>query len=501
MYTENFNSFTGTGFAPDPSIGQLDSNIWSITGLSDGDLDFGETATSDDFARGSSTGGVGTGGVYAFEVETGNSILGIQPTGSDSTPGELVLKIANNSDSKITDVNLNYAIYFLNNQARSNSLNLAYSEDGATYKEINALDFATPEASDSLGWQSEERATSISGLNLAPDESLYLKWTGDDVSGSGSRDEYGIDDVVVEDATNFTPTVANFMGDRNTIQGNLFSFTIPEDTFNDADGDELTYTATLADGSNLPGWLSFATDTATFSGTPTSNDIGNITIEVTASDGNGKVSDEFNLLVADIVASDGEEAQGTSGNNGIVGSVGQDTIRGADGDDAVNGGAGDDQLYGDEGNDFLSGSSGDDDLEGGSGNDELDGGDGKDKLYGNVGNDSFSGGANNDFLFGGAGDDLLDGGLGNDNLRGGNGADRFVLRLGDGQDTVQDFSDGIDLFAMAGGLSFGDLSITLVATHPIFGNITQIVSGSETLALVIGVSPNNLTEAEDFTTL
>lgn len=203
----------------------------------------------------------------------------------------------------------------------------------------------------------------------------------------------------------------------------------------------------------------------------------------------------------EIVADDPQDIAGSSGNDTLTGGTGQDTIRGAGGDDTINGDEDSDQLYGDSGNDIINGSSGNDDLEGGSGNDTIDGGEGKDKLYGNAGNNSLSGGASNDFLFGGEGDDLLDGGLGNDNLNGGAGADSFVLRSGDGQDTIQDFSDGTDLFATADGLSFSNLSISLLGTHPTLGDITQIDSGSETLALVIGVSPDDLTETEDFTTL
>ena len=196
-FLEDFNTFTGSGFAPEPNDGQLDSDAWSITGLSDGELNFGASATSGDFARGTSTGGVTTGGIYAFEVESGNSILGVQPTGSDFTPGEFILKLQNDGDTTVTEVDVDYIIYFLNNATRANSLNFSYSEDGDLFTSVNDLDFTTPEAADTLDWQSEDKSTTISGLDIAPDEFLFLKWTGDDVSGGGSRDEYGIDDIQV----------------------------------------------------------------------------------------------------------------------------------------------------------------------------------------------------------------------------------------------------------------------------------------------------------------
>ena len=37
--------------------------------------------------RGSSTGGVSTGGTYAFDIGGGNVALGVQPGGSDFSPG------------------------------------------------------------------------------------------------------------------------------------------------------------------------------------------------------------------------------------------------------------------------------------------------------------------------------------------------------------------------------------------------------------------------------
>ena len=50
---------------------------------------------------------------------------------------------------------------------------------------------------------------------------------------------------------------------------------LPPDSFSDVDvGDTLTLSATLADGSPLPAWLSFDPATQTFSGTPLNDDVG-----------------------------------------------------------------------------------------------------------------------------------------------------------------------------------------------------------------------------------
>ncbi len=66
-------------------------------------------------------------------------------------------------------------------------------------------------------------------------------------------------------------------------QGN--SFTFASGTFTDVDGDELTYTATLASGAALPSWLTFDPDTRTFLGVPPS--AGPWSVMVTADDGHG----------------------------------------------------------------------------------------------------------------------------------------------------------------------------------------------------------------------
>lgn len=195
---EDFNSFDGSGFAPSPSAGQLDSDAWRVTGLSDGDGTFEGTHATGDFARGQHDGGAGTGGVYAFQVETDNYILGVQPTTDDFTPGTITLKVQNTTGNTLNAVYVEYEIWVYNDQNRANSLNFAYSTDDSTYYAVSALDFTTPETADSSpAWTSTSRSTTISGLNLAPGADFYLQWQGDDVSGSGARDEYGIDDVEV----------------------------------------------------------------------------------------------------------------------------------------------------------------------------------------------------------------------------------------------------------------------------------------------------------------
>ncbi|VEP11329.1 hypothetical protein H1P_100033 [Hyella patelloides LEGE 07179] len=97
---------------------------------------------------------------------------------------------------------------------------------------------------------------------------------------------------------NHNPTVTNPIDNQTINQDEELSLTLADNTFSDEDRDELTLTATLANGNPLPDWLEFDAHTATFSGTPTAENVGAITIEVTADDGNGGIAREtFELSI------------------------------------------------------------------------------------------------------------------------------------------------------------------------------------------------------------
>ncbi len=87
------------------------------------------------------------------------------------------------------------------------------------------------------------------------------------------------------------PVLAAQTATQNATAGTAFSFVLPAGTFTDVDsGDTLTYTATSADGTALPTWLSFNASTRTFSGTPTTS--GTSDIKVTATDIAGLATSE-----------------------------------------------------------------------------------------------------------------------------------------------------------------------------------------------------------------
>nr|WP_246723443.1 DUF4082 domain-containing protein [Rhizobium brockwellii] len=97
---------------------------------------------------------------------------------------------------------------------------------------------------------------------------------------------------------NDAPVLAVQTAGQNATVGSAFSFVLPTTTFTDVDsGETLAYTATAADGTALPTWLSFNATTRTFSGTPTTS--GTYGVKVTATDLGGLAANEsFNIAVS-----------------------------------------------------------------------------------------------------------------------------------------------------------------------------------------------------------
>ena len=122
-----------------------------------------------------------------------------------------------------------------------------------------------------------------------------------DVIANDGRNGTGTEtfDIVIAN-TNDVPTVANAIPNQNATEDAAFNFQFASNTFNDIDvTDTLTYSAQLAGGGALPSWLTFDSVTRTFSGTPINANVGTVSIDVIADDGNGgTVTDTFNIVIA-----------------------------------------------------------------------------------------------------------------------------------------------------------------------------------------------------------
>ena len=315
--------------------------------------------------------------------------------------------------------------------------------------------------------------------------SLDLRVTATDNGNLTVSDVFTLTVTNVNDA----PTIAAPLANQTILEDASFSLVVPANTFADQDviqGDQLTYGASLANGSALPSWLSFNATTRTFTGTPLNSDVGTLNLAVTATDLGGlSATNTFAFTVANVndaptVVAPLADQQATQGTVfSLV--VPATTFADVDAGDTLtysaalsNGaslptwlsfnsvtrtfsgtpqagdvGAIDVRVMAtDQGNlnvaDVFaltiapsSGTAGNDTLIGTSGNDVLDGLAGDDVLRGLAGNDT---------LIGGAGNDLLDGGLGTDSMTGGTGNDTYVVdaasdvvteSLNSGTDTVQ----------------------------------------------------------------
>ena len=248
---------------------------------------------------------------------------------------------------------------------------LAVDEDVAAILTVPADAFVDPDADDTLTytatladgtalptWLTFDADTrTFTGTPTNGDVgALDIRVTVTDREGASVSDAFTLTVNNVNDA----PVLANALADRSTTEGQAFSFTLDPATFADDDaihGDTLSFSATLADGSALPGWLSFDSSSQTFSGTSpddstvtgtdgddvmVSDDVDTVhTLRVTATDTGGlSVSDDFALTVHD--ASPDDVYDGRGGNDMLDTGLGNDTLTGGTGHDTLLGGVGND---------------------------------------------------------------------------------------------------------------------------------------------------------------
>lgn len=182
--------------------GALDHNTWAFTTGTRTAVaaDFGSTVGT---GGGTSSGGVSTNGIYAFSVDTGVTAWGFQATGGFGSPGNLTLRVQNNTGSVLNTLSVAYTAWHFNDAPRSGVLRPYYSftNDGTAGSYLQSdgsnSDLTSPEAADvTPEWVSGTAAFNISGLNLADGANLYLRWGFND-SGSGSRDEWALSDVSI----------------------------------------------------------------------------------------------------------------------------------------------------------------------------------------------------------------------------------------------------------------------------------------------------------------
>jgi Ca2+-binding RTX toxin-like protein len=414
-------------------------------------------------------------------------------------------------------------------------------EDAAFTIQMPATTFADQDAGDTLtlsaslangtalpSWLNFNAATAT--FSGTPDDaqvgSLDLRVTATDGENLNVSDVFTLTVANMNEA----PTVAVSLANQTAVEDAAFTFAVPGSTFADVDsGDELTYNATLADGTALPTWLSFNSTTRTFSGTPVNSNVGTPALRMTSTDtGNLSASDTFSLTVtnvndaptvanpivdqtahtgaaftftvptnifADVDLGDTLTYNATLADGGTLpawlsfnsttrtfngtpssGDTGLVNIKVT----ATDAGSLRSDLF------DLTVTIQDQVLTGTAGSDVLAGGAGNDQLFGLAGNDTLQGGAGNDLLDGGTGTDTMLGGIGND-IYIVNVAGDVVTELGnEGTDTVQS--------SITSTLGANVENLTLTGTVNLNGTgnaLDNVLTGNSGVNVLIGGAGND----------
>ena len=153
--------------------------------------------------------------------------------------------------------------------------------ESLTYKATQANGTALP------SWLRFNAATqTFTGTPPVGSANLSIKVTATDTSGLSASEIFTADLVAPA-----APTIGNHTANQIWIAGQTVNFTLASNTFTDPQGESLTYGAKLANGSQLPSWLTFNATTRTFTGTVPKKASG-FSIKVTAVDAGGASASE-----------------------------------------------------------------------------------------------------------------------------------------------------------------------------------------------------------------
>ncbi|WP_090122732.1 putative Ig domain-containing protein [Kosakonia arachidis] len=290
----SFNFTVPTGTFTDPDVGEI---LTLSATLADGSalpswLSFNPATRT--FSGTPANGDVGNLSVRVTATDTSNASV-------STTFG---LSITNINDAPVLSGTLN-----AQTATQNSSFSFTVPENVFTDPDVSdtlTLSATLADGSALPGWLSFNPVTrTFSGTPANGDVgNLSVRVTATDTSNASVSTTFGLSITNVNDA----PVLSGTLNAQTATQNSSFSFTVPENAFTDPDvGDTLTLSATLADGSALPGWLSFNPATRTFSGTPGTGDTGDLSIRITATDGNNvSVSTAFNLTIAASSTSGGD---------------------------------------------------------------------------------------------------------------------------------------------------------------------------------------------------
>lgn len=204
------------------------------------------------------------------------------------------------------------------------------SDDGGTLtytvKQITSASDTTEITGDSnvitggnawLAFDNATRTFSSSSVGGSDGDEIFVEVTATD-NAATALSVTDIFKITVGTAATGTPVLVSALADQSVDEDSSLSYTVASGTFADTDNtngstdtsSSLTYTATLADSSALPTWLTFddgdgssadgdaGASVPGFSGTPTNSDVGSYSVKMTASDGTLSTNDIFTVTVA-----------------------------------------------------------------------------------------------------------------------------------------------------------------------------------------------------------
>lgn len=85
--------------------------------------------------------------------------------------------------------------------------------------------YATRKGTVPIAFQKVNRTVSLTGVNWGPSEHLYLSWYTNDISGSGDRDEIGLDDLTITFNVGSTTTTSTSITSSSTTDPTTSSTT------------------------------------------------------------------------------------------------------------------------------------------------------------------------------------------------------------------------------------------------------------------------------------
>jgi len=225
------------------------------------------------------------------DVDTLSVTVTATDLAGDSVSDTFTIEVANTNDTPTLEAEIE-------NQITAEDSPFSFTLPAGTFADVDAGDTLTLTATLVNGdplplWLTFADGTFSGTPENADVGSLVITVTATDLAGETVSDTFTLEVT----NTNDTPTLETAIGGQSATEDSGFIFTVPDGTFDDVDlGDSLSLTATLANGDPLPAWLTFAE--GTFSGTPTNDEVGTLSVTVTATDLAGEtVSDTFDLEV------------------------------------------------------------------------------------------------------------------------------------------------------------------------------------------------------------